>query len=235
MKYDLVTYLKKRFEEKERQLNKPKTEDGPVITISREYGCPARLVAEKLSEQLTRICTSKGHKLQWKWIGKEILAEAAKELNIDPAQIKYIFNYEQRGFIDDIFASYTSKYYKSNRKIKGTIRDVIRSIGKEGHTIIVGRGGVAITRDISKSLHINLEGPLEWRALRVSERYNISIPKAKDYSLDIDRKRKAFREMFEGRGTDYTTFDLTFNCMTLSIDEIVDIISNAVEIRKMLC
>lgn len=235
MKYDLVSYLKKRFEDKDVQLKKPDKEDGPVITISRQYGCPAKHVAEKLSEKLTEMCKNRGYKVQWKWIGKEILAEAAKELNVEPSRIEYIFNYEQRGIIDDIFASYSTKYYKSNRKIKNTIRDVIRSIGTDGFSIIVGRGGVAINHDIPKSFHICLEAPLEWRALRVSERYNISISKAKDYATDIDKKRKQFREQFEGKNTDYTTFDMSFNCMTLSLDEMVNIISHTVALRNLLC
>ncbi|MBN1182489.1 MAG: cytidylate kinase-like family protein [Bacteroidales bacterium] len=234
MKYDLVNYLQKRFEQHESQSKMTEFDYGPVITLSREYGCPAKRIAEKLSEKLTQVNKTKGNKQQWKWIGKEILAEAAKELSVDPSKIKYLFNYEQRGFLDDIFASYSSKYYKSSRKVKNTVRDVIRSIGKEGNCIIVGRGGVAITHDIIKSLHVNLEAPLEWRAIRVSERYNISIPKARDYALDIDKKRKAFREQFEGKNTDYTTFDLTLNCMTLTMDEIVDIIVHTAEIRKLI-
>ena len=196
MKYDLVSYLKKHFEDRDVKLKKPDKEGGPVITISRQYGCPAKHVAEKLSEKLTEMCKNREYKVQWKWIGKEILAEAAKELNVEPSRIKYIFNYEQRGIIDDI---------------------------------------VAINHDITKSFHIYLEAPLELRALRVSERYNISIPKAKDYATDIDKKRKQFREQFEGKNTDYTTFDMSFNCMTLSVDEIVNIISHTVALRNLLC
>ena len=234
MKYDLVNYLQKRFEEQNSKSGMSELDYGPVITLSREYGCPAKRIAEKLSEKLTQVSKSKGDKEQWKWVGKEILAEAAKELSVDPSRIKFLFNYEQRGILDDIFASYSSKYYKSNRKIKNTVRDVIRSIGKEGHCIIVGRGGVAITHDIIKSMHVNIEAPLEWRALRVSERYNISIPKAKDYALEIDKKRRSFREQFEGKNTDYTTFDLTLNCMTLTMNEIVDIIVHTAELRDLI-
>ena len=77
--------------------------------------------------------------------------------------------------IDDILAAHLSKYYKSDRKIRGTVGKVIRNIACEGYAVIVGRGGVAITRDIANSLHINLEAPMEWRVLRVSEKHNLSI------------------------------------------------------------
>ncbi|MBA7538757.1 Cytidylate kinase [subsurface metagenome] len=144
------------------------------------------------------------------------------------------FDYEQKGIIDDILAAHLSKYYKSDRKIRSTVAKVIRNIACEGYTVIVGRGGVALTRDISHSLHVNIEAPMEWRVLRVSEKHSLSLEEAEKYAKDIDKKRKQFREYFEGKNTDYTQFDLTFNCMTLSIEEIVKIILKAIEVRKFI-
>ena len=231
MKVDLLRYMSTRLQEECGNIGRP----GPVITISRLYGCPAKKVAKKLIEELTEKMLVKGYKkIQWKMITKEIMSESAKELDLDPSKIKYVFDYEQKGIIDDILAAHLSKYYKSDRKIRGTVSKVIRNIACEGYAVIVGRGGVAITRDILQSLHINLEAPMEWRVLRVSEKHDLSIEQAEKYAHDIDKKRKQFRDYFEGKNTDYTQFDLTFNCMTLSIDEIVKIILKAVEVRKLI-
>jgi cytidylate kinase len=230
MKVDLLKYMSDRLQE---DLEKTK-EPGPVITISREYGCPAKRIAQKLSEELTRKMFVKGKDVEWKYITKEIMSESAKELELDPAKIRYVFQYEQKGLLDDILTSHSTKYYKSDRRIRNTIAKVIRNIGCEGNVVIVGRGGVAITHDIPKSLHIHLEAPLEWRALRTSAKLDLPIEEAEQYALDIDRKRKQFREFFEGKNTDYTRFDLCFNCMTLSIDEIVKIIIRAAEIRNLI-
>jgi cytidylate kinase len=104
----------------------------------------------------------------------------------------------------------------------------------EGNVIIVGRGGVAITHDIARSLHVLLEAPLEWRTVRIAENYNISQEEAKKTALDIDKKRKEFREYFQGKGSDYTSFDLTINCMSFSIEEIMHIILRTAEIRKFV-
>ena len=103
----------------------------------------------------------------------------------------------------------------------------------EGHVIIVGRGGVAITHDIPRSLHVMLEAPLEWRTLRVAENYQISQEEAKKNAIEIDKKRKEFRDYFQGKESDYTWFDLTINCMAFSIEEIVHIILKAAEIKKL--
>jgi cytidylate kinase len=100
--------------------------------------------------------------------------------------------------------------------------------------VILGRGGVAITRDIPRSLHIHLEAPFEWRVIRVEEMYKFDTNAAQNYVREIDKKREEIRVYFGGKDTDYTRFDLTFNSMTLSIKEIVDIIIHTMDIRKLI-
>lgn len=231
MRVDLLKYMSDRMSDKEGKNIEP----GPVITISRLYGCPAKKVAKKLAERLTEKMTIKGiAEPKWEYITKEIMSESAKELEVDPSKIKYVFDYEKKSLIDDILSAHSSKYYKSDRKIRNTIGRVIRNMATEGQKIIVGRGGVAITHDIPKSFHVNLEAPLEWRVLRVSEKLDKSLEETERTVLDVDKKRKEFRDNFQGKGTDYTQFDLTLNCMTLSVDELVAIITKAIEVRKLI-
>ncbi|MBN2482184.1 MAG: cytidylate kinase-like family protein [Bacteroidales bacterium] len=230
MHINLAKYLSERVEEDYSR----KTEPGPVITFSREYGCPAKIIASKLADELTNKAILKGKDVKWRYITKEIMAESARALQIDPEKIKYVFAYEHKGALDSVLSSHLNKYYKSDKKIRNTIAKVIRNMANEGNVIIVGRGGVAITRDIPDSLHIMLEAPLEWRAARIAENYNISLQEARKSAIDVDKKRKEFREYFQGKGTDYTCFDTTFNCMTLSIEEIVKITCKIAEIRKLI-
>ena len=230
MKGDLLTYLTHHYYKNEQV----KTEPGPVITISREFGCPAKMVAVKLTELINQKLATRGIKDQWKWISKEILSEAASELSMQPEEISYVFDYEQKSILQDIFSSHSRKYYQSDRKIRQTVANVIRSFAVQGNVIIVGRGGVVIAKDILRSLHINLEAPLEWRAVRTAEKHQVSLEEARKMANDIDKKRREFREYFAGKGTDYTRFDLTINCMTLSVDEISELILKIAEIRKLL-
>ncbi|AKJ65222.1 AAA family ATPase [Kiritimatiella glycovorans] len=230
MKVDLIKYMSDRMQQERKKVQQP----GPVVTISRLNGCPAKKVAARLSEMLN--CKAEANNLShsWKWISKEIMAESAKELQMDPDQIKYVFDYEKKSLIDEILNAQSIKYYKSDRSIRSAIGKVIHNIAYEGHVVIVGRGGVAITKHFPKSLHVNLEAPLEWRALRISEKMNYSIDKAREYATDTDHKRKQFREYFGGKGTDYNWFDITFNAMTLSIEEIATTIVKVLELRKMI-
>ncbi len=231
MKVDLLKYMSERLQEEDGEA----PDCGPVVTISRLYGCPAKKVAKSLSESLTQKMIVLGKKeIQWEYITKEILSESARELELNPSQIKYVFDYEKKSMIDELFSAHSSKYYKSDRKIRNTIARVIRNMACEGNVVIVGRGGVAITHDILKSFHINLVAPLEWRTLRIAEKYDMSFEEAEKTTIGIDKKRKAFRDYFEGKNTDYTWFDISLNCMTLSVDEMVKIVMRAIEVRKLV-
>jgi cytidylate kinase len=230
MHIDLLKYVSERIHDE----GGNGKEAGPVITISREYGCPAKIIAGRLAEELTRKLFVKGKETKWRYITKEIMAESAKALEIDPEKIKYVFQYEQKSMVEDIISAQFNKYYKSERKIRNTVAKVIRNMANEGNVIIVGRGGVAITHDISRSLHILLEAPMEWRTVRIAENFKISLEEARKAAIDVDKKRKEFREYFQGKDTDYTRFDLTINCMAFSIEEIVHIILKVAEIRKLV-
>jgi cytidylate kinase len=230
MKTDLSKYMEDWYKEDPAKNIYP----GPVLTISREVGCPAKIIAAKLTERLNELKRSKTKDHPWRWISKEIIMESAKELDVDSSQIQHIFDYKKRGVLEDLLLAQSKDYYKSDLKIRTTIAKVIRKFANEGNAIIVGRGGVAITRDIPKSLHIFLEAPLEWRALRVAQKFDFTIDQARSYAQNIDKKRTHFRDYYQGKGNDYTRFDMKLNCMTLENDEIIEIIAGAMKTHSML-
>ncbi len=230
MKIDLSKYLDDWYKEDPAKQLYP----GPVVTISREVGCPAKIIAAVLTDELNKLKKNQAKSHSWRWISKEIMIESAKELQVDSSQIQHIFDYKSRGVLEDLLLSQSKDYYKSDLKIRTTIAKVIRRFANEGNAIIVGRGGVAITRDIPKSLHLFLEAPLEWRCLRVAEKHELTIDQARNYAQNIDKKRSHFRDYFQGKGNDYTRFDIKLNCMTLENKEIVDIIIGALKTRSMI-
>lgn len=66
-------------------------EEGPVITITRDYGCYAGEISEKLVKRLKE--TNENVKNQkWNWISKEIVNDAAIKLQTNSHQIKHFFN-----------------------------------------------------------------------------------------------------------------------------------------------
>lgn len=228
VKINLSKYALERLLERERQIVTP----GPVITISREYGCPSKIIAEMLTN---RINEKYARKKKWHWISKEILDESARKLGLTPREIKYIFEYKKRNIIEDLLISQEKKiYYRSDWTIRKTIGEVIRATAMEGHVVIVGRAGVALTRNIESSLHIRLMAPARWRSVQVAKNHDIKLEQACNIMHEMDRKRKKFLEYYLKKEADHTVFDVLFNCSILSKDAIANSILNIAQNKKLI-
>jgi cytidylate kinase len=208
-----------------------KKEPGPVITISRECGCFAGEIAEKLVLRLTEE-NKKVKKEKWSWISKEILNDAATKLHSNAKQIEHFFKSESYKFLVDIMASF-SKPYASDDLIKRTVTKVVKTYAEQGNVIIVGRAGFAITKDIPRSLHIKLIAPLNWRIKSVAKRYNLTEQEAKKRIEDTGNKRDSFVKLFYGKEHDDSVFHLVLNRDKLSVDEIVEQIMLLAKEKKL--
>lgn len=225
----LLHYMIRRFET-EPQKKRSLQEAGPIITISRESGCHGNEIAILLAQKLNQ---SGIFKRKWTTINKEIMEDSARELNIHTDRMNTVLKHYERSMIHEILAS-MSRYYKTDWELKRTIRGVVHSVAGDGYAIIVGRGGAAITCSVEKALHIRLEAPVNWRANQISHKHNISLDEAREYIKTVDRKRTYFRENFICSSRKSVMFDATFNCMTLSQEDIVDGIINLLKTKNIL-
>jgi hypothetical protein len=202
----------------------------PFITISREYGCPAKEIASLLEMKLNIAHQAGLSSNRWKVISKEIMVKAARELNIDPSRIEKIFNEEKRSTIDEILNSFSEKYYKSDRKIINTLASTIRDFASIGNIIIIGRNGVGITSDLNKGLHVRLVAPIEWRIRRLIEKgYFKTVEEARIHAEDIDYHRSVFTKT---RTQKDPLFDIYYNTQRFSSDEISDSIIYHLALRN---
>ena len=230
----LINYMKNRYRKDVPLTSNNRKRTGPVVTISREYGCPAKRIAEKLSIALNQIEVQNYSKQSWQWISKEILDKSAKELNLRTELIREVANKEQDGLVEDIVMSLSHREYPGDIKIKKTIREVIRSFAEQGHAIIVGRGGVSITRDMQYSLHIKIQAPLEWRINHVSKQQMISLSEAKRKIQNIDLQRSLLREYYAGKKVGNDAFDVIYNYLTLDEEDIISSIIRLLECKDMV-
>jgi cytidylate kinase len=207
-------------------LNKPSSEDGPVITISRMTGCDARQVAAILTDELNR----KHGTNRWKWVDKDIIYAIAKELNTDTQRVENFYKGIELSNISEMIMAFSGGFV-SDLRVKKAIKDVILSMCKSGYIILVGRGGVSIANEIKGALHIRLIAPFYWRVENVMKKKQMDIETAEKYVVDTDEKRfnliQAFLEK-KPLNLDYL-FDATINRSTFSIQEISDLILSMYE------
>ena len=202
-------------------LNKPPADDGPVITLSRMTGCDARQVASILVDDLNhKYGTSK-----WRWVDKDIIYAIAEELNTDTQRVENFYKGIELSNISEMIMAFSGGFV-SDLRVKKAIRDVVLSICKEGHIVLVGRGGVSIAHDIPDALHIRLIAPFYWRIENVMKKKSFNIEAAEEYVVDTDEKRFHLIQVFLDKkplNIDYL-FDATINRSSFTIQEISELI-----------
>ncbi len=204
---------------------------GPVMTISREYGLPARSIAGKLAKTLTEKNRLAGINKEWRVVSKEIIEESAQELKLSPSLMHDLSDYKHNSFFENLALFFSDNYYPGNTKVKNTIAKFIYETAAEGNVIIVGRAGEAITKNIKKAFHTKIIAPLDWRAQEVSLEENLSISEAKKRCIEQDRRRFQFRHFFEGDKPDDEFFNVTFNYREMKDEEIVELLVIIAELR----
>jgi cytidylate kinase len=230
MGIDIQKYLTEQYKKSIETNKKP----GPVLTISREYGCSAREIAEAIADKLNEISSKKEEKQKWTWINKEIFENTAKSLNLKESRIAHVFEGEKKNLIEGIILSTSEKYYTSDLKIKKKIIEIVRSYAEKGHVIIIGLGSVAITRDMANSVHIKLHAPFEWRVEKMAKKLSKSIDETRKMATSIDKKREVLRESFITKSKYVELFDATYNVMTLSRSEIAESVVGIMKARKII-
>ncbi len=216
------------FDERYRDsiLNSPPADDGPVITLSRLTGCDACQVAAALVEQLNR----KFNTTKWKWVDKDIIYSIAKELNTDLQRVENFYKGIELSKLSEMIMAFSGGFV-SDLRVKKAIRDVILSMCKEGHIVLVGRGGVSIACGIVDSLHIRLIAPFYWRVQNIMKKMQMTMEKAEEYVVETDEKRFNLIHSFLEKkplNIDYL-FDASINRNAFNINETAELILSMYE------
>jgi cytidylate kinase len=211
-------------------LNKPPSEDGPVITLSRLTGCDARQVAALLVDDLNHHYST----TKWRWVDKDIIYAIAKELNTGTERVENFYKGIELSNLSEMIMAFSGGFV-SDLRVKKAVKDVVLTMCKEGFIIIVGRGGVSIARDVVDALHIRLIAPFYWRVENVMKKKEMDIETAEEYVVDTDEKRFNLIQTFLDKkplNLDYL-FDATINRSSFTIKEISEMIVSMYE--KKVC
>lgn len=227
----LLQYLSERVRKEQDQTQR---EPGPVITISRQYGCYGSEIARLLSEHLNTTVKEKRGQYQWKWIAKEVLDEAAKTLDTNPSKIAHVFAANERSFFEDMAIAFSIKRYARDPQIKKLISEIVKKYAEQGHAIIVGRAGCVLAKHIKKSLHVRLIAPDQYRINQIMKRFDLDKKAAIKRIKERDEERKKFMKFYKGDKPEAEMFDLILNRDKLSSQEIVQTIGRCAELRKLV-
>jgi cytidylate kinase len=216
------------FDTRHRQtiMNKPAGNDGPVITISRLTGCDARQVAGQIVDILNR----REDSTKWKWVDKDLIYDIARELNTNSERVETFYKGNELSDMSEMIMAFSGGYV-SDLRIKKAIKDVVLPMCKEGHIVLVGRGGVSIAQNIANSLHVRLIAPFYWRVENVMKKKEMNMAKAEEFIVETDEKRHHLITTFLEKklvNIDYL-FDITVNRKSFGIPETAELIVSMYE------
>ncbi|OQX78319.1 MAG: hypothetical protein B6D64_06920 [Bacteroidetes bacterium 4484_276] len=225
-----IKYLRDR----QKIVEEPGSNPGPVLTISRDFGCQAKIISQELAERLNEYHLPIGAKNKWHVLSKEIMEMVGQELQTNTKKVSYIFDFEKKSTVDDFFMSLSSKQYHSDWKVKDTIRKVVRAFAVSGQSIILGRAGAQITRDIDLSLHIRLVAPFDWRVKQVTKKYQVTGKLATRKVKEMDENREKLIKTFATEGYCHDCYDISFNMKYLAAKDIISDILHLMQLKKMI-
>lgn len=232
MKNTLLEYLNKRMLHKKpeprHQYQRP---PGPVITISREVGCSGIAIAEGIAKRLKE--KYPGH--NWKVLSKEIFQESAKELDLNTERVYKVFRQIDRPAFEELLSAFNEKKYKSDKKVKRTVVEVIRTFAEDGYCIIVGRASNIIAGDIKNALHVRVVAPKESRIKSIMAKDKVTREEAISFIDRVEKERYAYRHAVMGKGMDEPEiFDITFNSDAFGREIMLDVIMLAIVEKNIM-
>lgn len=186
-----------------------------TVTISREPGSGGRIVAAKLAE-----------KLGLEVFHQEVINEIAKSADVSE---KLLETLDERGLstLEDWISSLVYDRYLWPDEYLQHLMKVIGAIGKHGRAVIVGRGANFVLPS-EKRFSVRIVAPQKWRIQNVSKDFKIPFEEARRRIIRTESDRRAFiRKYFNADIADPTHYDLVINAVTLSVADVVNVISSA--------
>lgn len=194
-----------------------------IVAIERSYASGGNEIGEKLAKAL-------GYKL----FDRNILIEAAKNLNISPIYIENLEETSSGGVIFNL-----SKAYKRNdtdensrplaEKLFAEERRIIEQAADEGGCVIVGRAASYILRDREDCLRVFVNAEKEHRIQRGIQHEKLDRATAESTMKKVDKRRKGFFNSvtnWEWGSPDY--FEICIDSGKLGIDLSVKLLEAAV-------
>jgi cytidylate kinase len=197
----------------------------PFITIARQAGAGGHSLMERLLERLR---DKDGRDPQWSGYDRELIDRVAEEHGIHQALVERLEN-EPRNWLDELFVGLSADALTySELSLARKVAQTIRGLAERGRCIIVGRGGVFVTRGMPGGVHVYLVAPREDRIRRMKRQLGVTEHEAARHVDELDQNRQAFYERyFPLQPLRPETFTLTINTSLLDDDRIVDVVLRA--------
>ncbi|KAB0664467.1 cytidylate kinase-like family protein [Oryzomonas japonica] len=175
-----------------------------TITISREFGCEAYPMAERLREIMEK---KQGE--PWVLLDKGLLDEVARDHNLSASVLNSLG--EKSRFLDEILATFSSRWKSEKDHFRVLCRHVL-SLAEQGNMIIVGRGSSIVTQPLKNCFHFRLFASPGFKVRSITRRMGVEAEEAEKIIAKQQKQRDNFiRDFLDRDAHDLGFYHLVFN------------------------
>lgn len=188
-----------------------------VITISKQYAAGAPALGEALAKEL-------GYRL----VGKSVLVELSKELDISEAEAELMKRGQDTGWITwaDKYLLHTVRRIAqkpeaalNDQEYFAAVKGLIHKLAEDGDVIILGWGGQFILGKQPGVVNLRVVAPLEERGRKLAEMRNFSLDQAMGECQRQDEYSSAYIEHYlKADWNDPANYHMCLNMGALDFD-----------------
>jgi cytidylate kinase len=209
----------------------PKTGEGPVtalvkpaITISRMTGAGGHVVATELAEYLQSNVPAHD---PWTVYDQNLVEKVLEDHKLEKSVADAMAE-EPKSMFADLVDALISKHPSSWTLVEHTNATILR-LATSGNVILVGRGAVAITHNLSNVFHVYLVGSLEKRIEYGQRVYGVDRNAALNFIRKRDEGRRRYlKEYFEADVDDPLLYHVVINTDLMRYDEAARMVGDEV-------
>ena len=195
-----------------------------AVTISRQAGCGARVVAEKLARYLQE--HSPKNARPWTVFDRNLMEKVLEDHDL-PTRLAQFLPEDRVSYLEDIMADLLQTYPPSQTVIRQTTETILK-LASLGNVILIGRGGNVITARLPNMFHVRLVAPLEERIKRSHESYGMTKAEARKFCRRADLGRQRYlKKYFHADINDALLYHLIINTGLIGYDDAAKLIGDA--------
>jgi cytidylate kinase len=200
-----------------------------AVTISRQAGCGALAVAQKLAEYLQ--ARSKGDAARWTVFDRNLVETVLADHELPQRLAKFMpenWTSEITDALDELFGLHPPSWLL----VRQTAETILR-LAKLGNVILIGRGANIITARLNHVFHVRLVAPIEKRIQRIEETDLLDRKAAQAFIEAEDRGRRRYlRKFYRTAIEDPLLYHLNINTGLISYEEAARMIGDCLLERR---
>jgi cytidylate kinase len=199
-----------------------------AVTISRQAGCGALVVAEKLAHYLQE--HSLKDECPWTVFDRNLMDKVLEDHNL-PVRLAKFMPEDRASEIENILADVFEVHPPAETMLHQTAETILK-LATLGNVILIGRGSTVITARLPHVFHVRLVAPLEKRIVHAHQfyhTYNKTMADARKFCLAEDRGRERYlKKYFNADANDPLLYHMIINTGLVSYDDAAKLIGDAV-------